>query len=127
MLLGFIVPERGSEANLEKISATNMGPIRDLKGVQRVIGCLEALSRFISCLGERGPPLYRLLRKTDRFAWTPEAQEALDGLKALLTKAPILVPPAEGEPLLLYVTTTTQVVSATVIVERQEEGHALKV
>jgi len=31
-----------------------MGPIRDLKGVQRVKGCLAALSRFISCLGEKG-------------------------------------------------------------------------
>jgi hypothetical protein len=42
----------------------------------------------------------------------------LDRLKALLTKAPILVPLAKGEPLLLYVVATTQVVSATVIVER---------
>ena len=34
MLLGFIVLERGIEANPEKVSAvTNMGPIRDLKGV----------------------------------------------------------------------------------------------
>jgi hypothetical protein len=34
MLLGFIVSERGIEANLEKIAAiTNMGPIKDLKGV----------------------------------------------------------------------------------------------
>ena len=34
MLLGFIVLERSIEANLEKVSAvTNMGPIRDLKGV----------------------------------------------------------------------------------------------
>jgi hypothetical protein len=34
MLLGFIVSERGIEANPEKISAiSNMGPIRDLKGV----------------------------------------------------------------------------------------------
>jgi hypothetical protein len=48
----------------------------------------------------------------DRFAWTPEAQEAL------LTKAPILVPPAKGETLLLYVMATTQVVSAAVVVER---------
>jgi hypothetical protein len=41
----------------------------------------------------------------------------LDELKALLTKAPMLVPPAEGEPLLLYVVATTQVVSVSVIVE----------
>jgi hypothetical protein len=108
MLLGFIISERGIEANLEKIAAiTNMGPIKDLKGVQRVMGCLAALSRFISRLGERGLPLYRLLRKTKCFTWTPEAEEALRNLKALLTNAPILVPPAAGEALLIYVTATT--------------------
>jgi hypothetical protein len=32
-----------------------------------------ALSQFISCLGEQGLPLYKLLKKADRFAWTPEA------------------------------------------------------
>jgi hypothetical protein len=110
MLLGFIVSERGIEANPEKIATiTNMGPIKDLKGVQRVMGCLAALSRFILRLGERGLPLYRLLRKTECFTWTPEAEEALGNLKALLTNAPILVPPAVGEALLIYVAATTQV------------------
>jgi hypothetical protein len=94
MLLGFIVSERGIEANPEKIAAiTSMGPIQDLKGVQRVMGCLAALSRFISHLGERGPPLYRLLRKAECFTWTPEAEDALGDLRALLTNAPVLVPP----------------------------------
>ena len=37
-----------------------------------------------------------------------------------------MVPPTEGEPLLLYIVATTQVVSATLVVER-EEGHTLKV
>jgi hypothetical protein len=99
MLLGFVVSERGIEANPEKIAAiTNMGPIKDLKGVQRVMGCLAALSRFISRLGEKGLPLYRLLRKSERFTWTPEAKEALRNLKALLTNAPILVPPPRENP-----------------------------
>jgi ribonuclease HI len=128
MLLGFIVSERGIEANPEKIAAiTNMGPVKDLKGVQRVMGCLAALSRFISRLGERGLPLYRLLRKTECFTWTPKAEEALGKLKALLTSAPILVPPVAGEALLIYVAATTQVVSAAIMVERREEGHALLV
>jgi hypothetical protein len=101
MLLGFIVSEQGIKANPEKIAAiTNMGPIKDLKGVQRVMGCLAALSRFISRLGERGLPLYR-------FTWTPEAEEALGNLKALVTSAPILVPPAAGEALLIHVAATT--------------------
>ena len=53
MLLDFIVFEHGIEANPKKISAiTRMGPIQNIKGVQRVIGCLTALSHFISRLGE---------------------------------------------------------------------------
>ena len=48
-------------------------------------------------------------------------------VKQLLTKAPILVPPTEGEPLLLYIAATTQVVSAALVVEREEEGNALKI
>jgi hypothetical protein len=81
------------------------------------MGCLAAVSRFISRLGERGLPLYRLLKKTDHFIWTPEAQEAPDKLKALLTKALIFVPLTEMEPLLLYNAATTQVVSVAVVVE----------
>ena len=74
MLLGFIISERGIEANPEKISAiTKMGPIQNIKGVQRITGCLSALSRFISRLGERGLPLYQLLKKADRFKWIAEA------------------------------------------------------
>ena len=99
MLLGFIISEHGIEANSEKISAiTRMGPIQNMNGVQRVIGCLTALSRFISCLGERGLPLYRLLKKADHFEWTFKAKEALDMVKLLLTKAPILVPPTDEDP-----------------------------
>jgi hypothetical protein len=128
MLLGFIVFEHGIEANPEKISViTKIGPIQDLKGVQKVMGCLAALSRFISCLGEKVLPLYRLLKKSEHFSWTLEAEEPLTKLKATLSNPPILVPPATGEPLLLYVAVTTQVVSTTVVIERAEEGHALPV
>jgi hypothetical protein len=126
-LLRFIVSKPGIEANPEKISTiTRMGLIQNLKGVQRVTGCLVALSHFISCLGERGLPLYQLLKKADRFVWTPEAQEVLNKVKELLMKAPILVLPTDGEPLLLYIATTMQVVSAALVVEREEEGHVLR-
>jgi hypothetical protein len=94
-----------------------MGLIRDLKGVQKVLGCLAALSRFISGLREKGLPLYRLLKKHERFSWTVEAQEALDKLKATLTHVLTLTPPQNGEPLFLYIAATTQVVSAVIVVE----------
>jgi hypothetical protein len=102
-----------------------MGPIRDLKGMQRVTGCLAALSRFISRLDEKALPLYHLLKKSKHIMWTLEAEEALARLKAMLSNSPILVPPTLGEPLLLYVAATTQVVSAVLVIERVEEGHTL--
>ena len=67
-LLRYIMLERSIEADPEKIMAiSNMGLIRNVKGVQRLTGCLAILSRFISRLGEWGMPLYKLLKKTDAF------------------------------------------------------------
>jgi hypothetical protein len=102
-------------------SATKHNPNRAHQGLERRTeghGMPRGSERFISRLGERGLPLYRLLRKAECFAWTPEAEEALGNLKALLTNAPILVLPAAGEALLIYVAATTQVVSAAIVVER---------
>jgi hypothetical protein len=128
MLLGFVVSERGIEANPEKISTImDMGPIKNLKGVQCVTGCLAALSRFIARLGERNLPLYKMMKKSDHFTWTLEAQEALDSLKNLLKSPPILTAPTTKEPMLLYISTTTQVVSAALVVEREEPGRSQKV
>jgi hypothetical protein len=91
------------------------------------MGCLVAFSHFISHLGEKALPLYRLLEKSEHFLWTLEAEEALTRLKATLSEPPILVPLAVGESLLLYVIATTKVVSAAIVIERAEEGHALLV
>jgi hypothetical protein len=94
ILLGYIVSQGGIKVNPKKVAALErMGPIRDLKGVQKLLGFLVALSRFISRLGEKGLPLCRLLKKHKCFSWTAEAQEAFDKLKATLARAPILTPP----------------------------------
>ena len=67
-LLGFIVSERGIEANPEKIKANhNLQRPTCLKDVQKLTGCVAALTRFISRLGEKAGPLYRLLKKLDKF------------------------------------------------------------
>jgi hypothetical protein len=59
MLLGFILSQWGIKPNPKKVSTLNgMGPIQDLKRVQKVLGFLAALSHFISRLGEKGLPLY---------------------------------------------------------------------
>jgi hypothetical protein len=71
---------------------------RSQKKVQRLTGCMGALSRFISRIGERGLPFYKLLKKVDKFQWTMEAQEALEALKKFLTTPPVLKPPSRATP-----------------------------
>jgi hypothetical protein len=125
MLRGFVVSERDIEANPGKIlTIMDMGPIKNLKGVQRVTGCLAALSRFIARLEERSLPLYKLMKKSNHFTWTPEAQKALDSLKNMLKSPPILTTSTPEQSMLPYISATTQVVSAALLVEREEpEGH----
>ena len=56
-LLGFIVSHRGIEVNPEKIKAIlNITKPANLKDIQRLTGCVAAVSRFISRLGEGRRP-----------------------------------------------------------------------
>src|SRR5437667_10677165 len=104
-----------------------MNSLTKLKDVQKLTGCMAALSCFVSRLGERAMPFYKLLKKQDKLQWTPEAQQAFDKLKEFLTSPPVLVPPLPEEPLLLDIAVTSHVVSTAIVVERQEEGHIQKV
>jgi hypothetical protein len=79
---------------------------------------MVALNRFISRLGERGLPFFKLLKQQDKFQWTEAAAQALEDLKHHLQLPPILTAPLPGENLLLYIVATTHVISTAIMVER---------
>ena len=91
------------------------------------MGCMAALSHFISWLGEKGLPFFKLLKALEKFTWTPEANKAFAALKQFLTMAPVMMAPQAGETLLIYIAATNRVVSTAIIIEREEAGHAYKV
>jgi dsDNA-binding SOS-regulon protein len=99
-----------------------MEPPRTLQQVQQLTGEVAALSRFIAKLGEKALPFYQLMKKSEKFEWTAEAQDAFDNLKKVLTTSPVLVTPRDREPMLLYIAATSRVVSTVLVVERAEEG-----
>src|SRR3954469_22321292 len=118
-LLGYFISQRGIEANSKKIrSIMAMEKPKNLKGVQQLAGRIAALSMFIGRMGEKALPFYQLLRKADKFEWTPEANDAFESLKRILSTSPVLVTPKEREHLLLYIAATHQVVSTVLVVER---------
>ena len=99
--LGFIVNSLGIEANLEKIKVVlNMQPPSNTKEIQRLIGRIAALSRFVSRSSDKCRPFFQVLKKA--FQWDAQCEEAFSTLKTYLSFPPILVSPSKGELLILY-------------------------
>jgi hypothetical protein len=127
-LLGYIISQRGIEANLSKIKAIEaLEKPTQLRNVQKFAGCLASLSRFVSWLGEKAMLLYQLMKKMDHFVWSQCADDAFNDLKRALSTAPILAALAPREPMLLYIVATPRVISIMIVVERAEEGKELPV
>jgi hypothetical protein len=125
LLLGFMVGHRGIEANTTKVDTIRkMAKSSNKKDVMKPTGMMAALGCFISRLGEKGLPFFKLLKKADKFIWDDEAQEAFEALKESLTTPLVVTPPIPKETLLLYISTTTNVVSTVLVAEREEEGQA---
>jgi hypothetical protein len=127
LLLGFMVGHQGIEANPTKVDAIrNMAKPSNKKDVMKLTRMMVALGHFISKLGEKGLPFFKLLKKADKFVWDDEAQKAFEALKESLTTPPIMTPPFPNETL-LYISATTNVVSTVLVAEREEEGQAYPV
>ena len=116
--LGFMVSQRGIEANSDKIRAIiEMKPPRNVKEVQSLNEKVAALNRFVSRAKDKCMPFFHTLKKS--FEWTDECQQAFEELKAYLSAPPLLSPSQPGEELFLYLAVSPATVSAALI--REEE------
>ena len=69
--LGFMVSQRGVEANLDKIRAIlEMTPLMIVKEVQSLNGRVVALNRFASRVTDKCLPFFKTLKKA--FKWIDE-------------------------------------------------------
>jgi hypothetical protein len=69
--LGFMVSQRGIEANPDKIKAIlEMQPPRMTKEIQRLMGRVAALNQFVSRSTDKCLPFFKILKKA--FTWTNE-------------------------------------------------------
>ncbi|XP_068476567.1 uncharacterized protein [Phaseolus vulgaris] len=119
--LGFMLTERGIEANPDKcIAIIAMRSPTSVKEVQQLTGWMAALSRFVSAGGEKGHPYFQCLKRNSRFAWTDECETAFIKLKEYLAAPPILCKPVEGVPLRLYFTVTERAISSVLVQEQDQ-------
>ena len=70
-----------------------MSPPQTLKEMQKLAGYVTSMGRFISKLGERALPFFKMMKKKGPFEWTPEADTVFQDLKRYLTSPPVMVAP----------------------------------
>nr|XP_025886269.1 uncharacterized protein LOC101253774 [Solanum lycopersicum] len=121
-LLGFIVRRRGIELDPSKIKAIQeLPPPKTRKEVMSFLGRLNCISWFIAQSTVVCEPIFRLLKKDAPTKWTEECQTAFDAIKSYLSNPPVLVPPREGSPLLLYLSVSDSAFSC-VLGQHDETG-----
>ena len=116
--LGFMVTQRGIEANPAQLKTILQSPApSSKKGIQQLTGRLAALGRFISRSTDRLKPFFTTLRGANRAEWNEECDKALVAIKQYLTEPPILVSSEAGDTLYLYLAASDIVVSAALFKE----------
>jgi hypothetical protein len=104
-LFGFIFSQKGIEVDPDKVRAIREMPAPQTeKQVRGFLGRLNYISRFISHMTATCGPIFKLLRKNQEIVWTEDCQRAFDSIKNYLIEPPILIPPVEGRPLIMYLT-----------------------
>ena len=84
--LGFIVTPEELWMNSEKIWSVVEWPVlKNIKEVQFFLGFVNFYRKFIEKYSKIASPLMKLIRKDQKFEWSPEAQKAFDELKKRFT------------------------------------------
>ena len=68
-------------------------------------------------------PVFKLLRKNQPVEWNEECQKAFKKIKEYLTSLPVLKPPRQGKPLILYLALEENAMGAMLA---QEEPKGLE-
>ena len=119
-----MVSQRGIEANPEKVQAIiNMASPKTVKEVQKLIGRIAAVNRFVSRATDKCLPFFKTLKQA--FLWTDGCEAAFQELKRYLSNPPFLSLSIEGESLQLYLAMSATAVIAALI--REEDKKQLLV
>jgi hypothetical protein len=120
--LGFMFTNKGIEANPDICQAIiYMRSPTSVKEVQQLTGRIAALSKFLSCAGEMTLYFFSTLRKSERFIWSTQCEEAFQKLKTFLASPPILTRPENGNTISLCLAVSDKALSSDLVQEIKGE------
>ena len=97
--IGHVLSKDGLKPDPKKVEAiTKMERPADVPAVQRFVGLVKYLSKFLNNLSEMCEPLCRLTHKDAEWMWTEEQETAFERIKKAVVGAPVLKYFDETEP-----------------------------
>ena len=89
--IGNVMAKDALKPDPKKIEAiVKMERPADVPAVQRFLGLVKYLSKFLQALSEMCEPLRRLTHKNAEWIWTHEQEDAFERVKEAVVKAPVL-------------------------------------
>ena len=114
--LGFMVNNRGIEANPTKVQALlDLQSLKIVKEIQKLIGMIAALSRFVAWSTEKCSPFFLALKMGKNLIWTAKYEEAFQKIKNYLGCILVLAKLRAGEDLTLYLSISEHAISGVLV------------
>ena len=122
LYLGHYLSKNGIEANPDKVAAVESFPRpTTIKSVRSFVGLCSYYRRFIKDFSSIAAPLNKLTRKSQKFCWSPECENAFQSLKSALISAPVLRLPDMNKQFILTTDASTTAISY-ILGQRDENG-----
>lgn len=114
--LGHVFDKKGMRPDSNKIKAITMMPEpSDRKSLERFLGAVNYLSKFIPNYSEHALPLTHLLRKENGWRWEQSERAAFEKLKKCVCSAPVLALYDVARPVLLSVDASRDALGAVLM------------
>lgn len=98
-----------------------MLPPRNIHQLRSLQGKIQSICSFITQLADKRQPFQHLLHRNVSFRWDDKCEQDFQQIKKYLMSPPVLVPPTDDKPLLLYISTTTTKLGA-LLAQHGSEG-----
>ena len=127
LFIGHVATDKGLCVDPHKLQAiTDMPPPTDVAGIQRLLGLVQYLSKFLPHLSDMTKPLRDLTPKDTAWVWDHHQQEALEEFKKAASSIPILRYYNFEEKVTLQCDTSQSGLGAVLMQNKQPVGYAPK-
>ncbi|XP_035700303.1 uncharacterized protein K02A2.6-like [Branchiostoma floridae] len=122
---GHLITSQGLKLDPSKVTAiTKMPRPTDAQGVQRLIGFVTYLAKFLPKLSDICEPLRKLTVKDSEFVWLDAHEKILETLKKMVSTAPVLKYYDKTEELTLQTDASSTGLGAAIMQNGQPVAYA---